>query len=53
MNSNADTLFFVALWAWMRAHHDGDFDSFSAAMGRILDRIAKARASAQQEAPPS
>ena len=48
---NPDSLFFVALWAWMRAHPDCEFDEFNAAISRIIDRIAQARA--QQEAQPS
>lgn len=45
-----DTLFFVALWSWMRAHPGCEFDEFDDAINRILDRLAKSRARAQQEA---
>lgn len=44
MNPNLDSLFFVALWAWMRAHPDCDFDEFNGAISRIIDRLAKAGA---------
>jgi len=48
-----DPLFFVALWAWMRANPGCEFDEFDDAITRILERLAMARARAQQEAPPS
>ena len=48
-----DPLFFVALWAWMRANPGGEFDEFDDAITRILERLAMARARAQQEAQPS
>lgn len=32
---NQFSLFLVALWAWMRAHPDANFDEFSAAAARI------------------
>lgn len=51
MNHSPDILFFVALWAWMRAHPDCDFDEFTRAISRILDRLAKA--GAQSKALPS
>lgn len=51
MNPNLDSLFFVALWAWMRAHPDCDFDEFNGAIRRIIDRLAKA--GVRTEAQPS
>lgn len=50
MNPNLDSLFFVALWAWMRAHPDCTYDEFNRAISRILDRMAQARA--QHQAQP-
>lgn len=51
MNPQLDSLFFISLWAWMRAHPDCEFDEFSRAISRIIARLAQARA--QQEARPS
>ena len=44
MNPDSNILFFVALWAWMRAHSDCDFDEFNRATIRIIDQIARAGA---------
>lgn len=51
MNPNLDSLFFVALWAWMRAHPNCQFDEFNQAISRIIDRMA--RTGAHHEAQPS
>ena len=36
---NLDTLFFVTLWAWMRAHPGADCDEFIAATARAVRLI--------------
>ncbi len=45
---NPDSLFFVALWAWMRAHPDCDFDEFNRAISRIIDRLARSGALSEE-----
>lgn len=42
MNPCIDSLFFIALWAWMRAHPTCTFDEFNAAISRIIERLAAA-----------
>lgn len=37
---NQFSLFLVAIWAWMRANPDCDFDEFDAAATRALDLLA-------------
>lgn len=41
-------LFFIVLWAWMRANPHAEFDEFCRAMNRTLDLFAK-RAASQGE----
>lgn len=48
---NPESLFFVALWSWMRAHPDCDFDEFDRAIHRIIEGLA--RSSAFSEEQPS
>ena len=37
----APRLFFLALWAWMRAHPTCDFEEFTQAIDRILAQVAR------------
>lgn len=39
MKPDLNSLFFVALWAWMRAHPTCHFDDFNQAISRIIDQM--------------